>query len=166
MENVKLRVKQGADGQWYPEVKSANVQAVLVGKGYTLKGDAKRGLANAVYAIAEVVHGYPRIAIPDALIGTVGANGGTVRPSTLPTMRAEEVAHATIVAMLDIAVTLELLQIQAARLSPEQKVELKEAAADLRRFLAKQQAAIEELASRSAMDGVAGKSRMTARSEK
>lgn len=84
-------------------------------------------------------------------------------------MRGEEVvhvAHATIVAMLDIAVTLELLQIQAARLTAEQKVTLKEAAADLRRFSAKQQAAIEELAGRSAMDGLAGKSRMMTRSEK
>ena len=75
------------------------------------------------------------------------------RISKLPTMRTTEVlhvAHATCVAMLDIAVTLE---VQAPLLAIGHRTPIADAAADLKRFTAKQQKAIEELAGRAATDG-------------
>ena len=75
------------------------------------------------------------------------------RTSLLPTMRTTEVlhvAHATCVAMLDIAVTLDT---QAELLAIGHRKPIADAAADLKRFTAKQTAAIEELAGRAAMDG-------------
>jgi uncharacterized protein YegP (UPF0339 family) len=77
MPHVRLKVKQGKDGQWYPRIQSANGQIVLVGEGYSRKGDAIRGLANATHAIGEAVQGFPAKAIGHALIETVGVAAAT-----------------------------------------------------------------------------------------
>lgn len=78
MGQVKLRVKQGEDGQWYPSVRSPNGQVILVGEGYKRKGGAIRGLVNAVIKIRDAVQLIPDKAIADALIDVVGADGRTI----------------------------------------------------------------------------------------
>lgn len=79
MGQVKLRVKQGKDGQWYPFVQSANGQILLSGEGHPRERDGVRSLANACAGIAEAVMGFPPKSIGRAVVKTVGANGRVVK---------------------------------------------------------------------------------------
>ncbi|NLF29717.1 MAG: hypothetical protein GX591_02380 [Planctomycetes bacterium] len=56
-QQIKLKLKQGMDGQWYPAVKAANGEITFTGEGYKVRHDGLRQYAKNLASLARHLAG-------------------------------------------------------------------------------------------------------------